>query len=100
MMGSLLCSVTWSGSNHAVPQITSWPNSIPWMDCVDFPFLSGGDYFWLLLCWVFRNNAAGNVDVCVFFVSHGNGNSEADVGGKEEACPVYSNRKAVVHSEK
>lgn len=36
------------------------------MDCVDFPFLSEGDYFWLLLCWVFRNNAVGNVDVEVY----------------------------------
>lgn len=66
MMGSLLCSVGWSGSNLVVPQIISWLNSIPWMDCVDFPFLSEGDYFWLLLCWVFRNNAVGNVDVEIY----------------------------------
>lgn len=92
MMGSLLCSVGWSGSNLVVPQIISWLNSIPWMDCVDFPFLSEGDYFWLLLCWVFRNNTVGNVDVevylCVCFsVSHGNGNWEADSWRKRGSMP-------------
>lgn len=57
--------------------------------CVGFSgIMLPGMLMWKFIC------------VCVFFVSHGNGNWEADVGGKEETCPVYSNRKAVVHSEK